>query len=106
MHWLYLIDADRRIGKDSPQLEHAINKSGISTFEAFSEVVCETNIHYTSKCIWCLLAYDVEQLKGLFARLPSERSEVILDLVNAEALGEIKAFRKTVALLNHCFHRN
>jgi hypothetical protein len=78
VHWLYLIDVDRRIGKECPQLEHALNNSGISTFEAFSDVVCKTNIDYTSKCVWRLLAYDVEQLEGLFTRLP--RSGPILGL--------------------------
>ena len=97
--WLYAIDVEASIGKSEPQLENAINYSSHASLEEFERILTSENIQYTSKCIWRLFGYGLEEMERLFRSLDGSRKAEILDLVVREGRFNSAYFQEKVELL-------
>lgn len=82
--WLYIIEIEESIGRSEPQIEHSINNSTPLSISQFGRVLADEDIRYTSKCIWRLFAYTMEELRTLLGFLDDARKREILQMVTAE----------------------
>lgn len=103
VHWVYLIDVEPSIGACHPQLENEINYSALASFEEYAHLLATENMCYTSKCIWRLFAYSVEELEQIFSMLEIDHKEKILELALAEDFFHADFFVDKIKLLKaHC----
>ncbi|HMH99405.1 MAG TPA: phosphoribosyltransferase family protein, partial [Bradyrhizobium sp.] len=80
IHWMYIFQVDRDLGRSNPGIEYALNFLNLGTFEEFAEVMASADIDYTSRCVSRLFGYSIESLEPLFRSLDVARRDLLLDL--------------------------
>lgn len=100
--WLYVLAVDREIAEAEPEVEYAINLSGIAGFEEFADLLATHSLEYTSRCITRLLSYELSQLTKLFQMLDVGRKKAILELATAEGRFSGTYFEEKMNLLKRC----
>lgn len=100
--WLYILEIDREIAAAEPEVEYAINQSGIASFEEFADLLTTHNLEYTARCITRLLSHELSQLAKLFQMLDVGRKKAILELATAEGRFNGEYFREKIDLLKRC----
>lgn len=100
--WLYVLEIDRQIAETEPEIEYAINHSGIASFEEFADLLATHNLEYTSRCITRLLSYELPMLARLFQMLDVRRKKAILELATAEGRFGGDYFKEKIDLLKRC----
>ena len=100
--WLYVLAVDREIAETEPEIEYAINHSGIASFEEFADLLTTHKLEYTSRCITRLLSYELSKLAKLFQMLDMGKKKAILELATAEGRFSGDYFKEKVELLKRC----
>ena len=99
IHWLYIIDVEKSLGKRTPQIEYAINNSKLATFDDFAHMMATEDMDFTSKCIARVFSYGSVELHRLFGMLSAERRSNILKLVLQDGRYRGDYFKEKIDLL-------
>lgn len=99
LHFVYIINCDRRIGEAHPQLENSINNFTIKTVEDFGRILSSEKMQYTAKCISKIFTYDLSDLETLLSMLDRKTVAVILDGIVSEKRYEGGYFKEKLDLV-------
>ena len=99
VQWIYVIDVDNAIARSNPQIEHTINNLNLRSFDDFLRVVVDQPIQFTSKCIWRMFSYSLDELSQLFAILDDVKKTQILKLAVQEGLCHVDCFGAKIEAL-------
>lgn len=78
VQWLYILEIDKQLGIENPQIENRINNSSIQTLEEFRALLCNDSTRYTARCITRLFTYEVEEFQSLLESLSADQLQTVL----------------------------
>lgn len=99
VYWLYLVHVDEALGRRHPELEHALNRSSYASYEAFSELLAETDFQCTGKCLRRLFSCDPDRFERLLGRLDAGKIVRIAELALREGPLECPDYAAKLSLL-------
>jgi hypothetical protein len=99
VHWLYVIDVEESLGRESPEIEYQINNSQFEPISEFATIIAEEPLIFTSKCVARIFSYDKTDLGWFFDIIPANKKEALLDLVRREPRYHGDYFRRKIELL-------
>lgn len=99
INWVYIIDCDKSIGRNEPQLENTINNFKIKTVLDFAAILAREDIRHTAKCISKIFTYGYEELEQLLAVLNRNQKIKLWDAIQEEGLYHGDLFKEKIALL-------
>lgn len=106
IHFVYIINCDKRVGERHPQLENAINNHKIKTVEDFGRILGSEKMRYTAKCISKIFTYDLSELKKLFSMLDRKAVWNIHKAILIEKRYEGEYFREKMDLIRSFILKN
>ena len=81
IHWLYIVEVERELGRAHPEIEYQVNHASLATFEDFASVLASADLDYTSRCISRLFGYSFDELEPLLRSLDEERRKTLYRLI-------------------------
>jgi D-alanyl-D-alanine dipeptidase len=103
VHYLYLVDVDKKLGRNNPELEYELNNSAIHSREEFSAILNSEKMNYTSRCIARLFSYELSEFKNLLDSISTKLALQIHSLIQEEKkYGVVYADAKFDYLKNVC----
>ena len=99
IHWIYIIDVQDGLGRQTPQIEYELNTWKYGSFDDFAAILSTGEINFTAKCIARIFSYGVVELTRLFGMLSVRRRLRILELTIEEERYGGDAFSEKVDLL-------
>jgi len=103
VHWLYIIDCDKEMGRKHPHLENELNNIGIQSVKDFVAILAEYDMRHTAKCISKLFSYNLDELEQLLEYLNDDHKNKIWAAIQMEYLYEGDVYlEKRTLLSKHC----
>ena len=100
LHWLLILNVDRRIGCRFPHLESEINNSKLREREEFISFLRESDLRHTGKLIARVLSYDAEDLYGIVRCLDRGGRRALRRAIRAEGVYGTAFFREKMRLVD------
>ncbi len=99
VNWLYIIDCDKTMGRNNPQLENELNNFSVKTVFDFAAILDREDIRHTAKCISKIIGYSDRELEQLLGMLNSSQKSKLLDTILTEDLYQGDIFKEKIDLL-------
>ena len=99
VHWLYIIDCDKTIGRNEPQLEYLINNFKLPSVQEFGTILAGEELQHTVKCINKIFACSATEMEQLLSMLNNKQMERLLHLIEEEGNYNSALFAENIGLL-------
>ena len=99
LNCLLIVNVDRRIGCEFPQLENEINTSRFAGLEEFTFFLRDCEFRCTGKLISRLMSYDMKQLVAIFGALGHAKREILHRAILEEGLYGGAFFRDKMCIV-------
>ncbi len=84
LNWLYVVEVDKTLGVEHPEVEHQINCSRLNTLEEFIDVLKSDDHHFTARCISRVFNYNLDQFDHLLNQLGDRKKRELYELAAGE----------------------
>jgi hypothetical protein len=84
IQWMYVIQVEPELGLSHPEIEGALNRLNLETFEAFAEVFSREDFEDTTRGTARLFEYSLEQFGVLVRSLDASRRRKLHRLIREE----------------------
>lgn len=99
LHWVYILEVDRSLASEHPEVEHQINNSNIKSLDEYKQVIQLSDTHYTARCLSRLFNYQIDEFRSLLNALDSAQLSTILGYALGERRFEGAYFSEKLELL-------
>lgn len=84
LKWLYILEVDKALGIEHPEIEHQINSSRLNTLDEFINVLKSENHRFTARCISRVFSYSLDEFGRLLNEINDQKKQELYALAEEE----------------------